>query len=249
MNFVEEKFRELIWKLAIAVYPDTIKYQELSVALAQSRFIAMVSSFIARRWSGLRLYNGSDVKLLSVGRRLMLICSWTHRVSTWGFLLLLLNVIHEPFSLFPHGVLIWLECFSMLIHCNLEGLHASWTFPVLQQQQNLGRRFGTSKMHLSPWWLRLLSVLRRWFCCCWLFVYCYSHCGESVIVLCFAVRYFMSILVLQSSWEGRESWLLCLICLPGVSWWLSGSSSRCHGDGRLRFVIVVFPDHTHIFYL
>ena len=39
----------------------------------------------------------------------------------------------------------------------------------------------------------------------------------------------MSILVLQSSWWGRESWLLCLICLPGVSWWLGGSSSRCHG--------------------
>ena len=52
---------------------------------------------------------------------------------------------------------------------------------------------------------------------------------EYVIVLCFVVRYFMSILVLQSSWWGRESWLLCLICLPGVSWWLSGSSSRCHG--------------------
>ena len=52
---------------------------------------------------------------------------------------------------------------------------------------------------------------------------------ESVIVLCFVVRYFMSILVLQSSWWGRESWLLCLICLPGVSWWLSGSSSRYHG--------------------
>ena len=52
---------------------------------------------------------------------------------------------------------------------------------------------------------------------------------ESVIVLCFVVRYFMSILVLQSSWWGRESWLLCLICLPGVSWWLSGSSLRCHG--------------------
>ena len=42
----------------------------------------------------------------------------------------------------------------------------------------------------------------------------------------------MSILVLQSSWWGRESWLLCLICLPGVSWWLSGSSSRCHGVAR-----------------
>ena len=52
---------------------------------------------------------------------------------------------------------------------------------------------------------------------------------ESVIVLCFVVRYFMSILVLQSSWWGRESWLLRSICLPGVSWWLSGSSSGCHG--------------------
>ena len=52
---------------------------------------------------------------------------------------------------------------------------------------------------------------------------------ESVIVLCFVVCYFKSILVLQSSWWGSESWLLCLNCLPGVSWWLSGSSSRCHG--------------------
>ena len=41
----------------------------------------------------------------------------------------------------------------------LDGLHASLTFLVLQQQQNLGRRFGTSKMYLSPRWLRLLSVL------------------------------------------------------------------------------------------
>ena len=86
-------------------------------------------------------------------------------------------------------------------------------------------------MHLSPpppppppRWLRLLSVLRQWFCCCWLFVYCW----ESVIVLCFVVRCFVSVLVLQSSWYGRESWLLCLICLPGVLWWLSGSSSLCH---------------------
>ena len=52
---------------------------------------------------------------------------------------------------------------------------------------------------------------------------------ESVIVLCFVVRYFMSILVLQSSWWGRESWLFCLVCLPGVLWLLCGSSSRCHG--------------------
>ena len=52
---------------------------------------------------------------------------------------------------------------------------------------------------------------------------------NSVIVLCFVVRYFMSILVLQSSWWGRESWLHCFVCLPAVSWLLCGSSSRCHG--------------------
>ena len=52
---------------------------------------------------------------------------------------------------------------------------------------------------------------------------------DSVIVLCFAVRYFVSIQVLQSSRWGRESWLLCFICLPGVSWLLCRSSLRCHG--------------------
>ena len=86
---------------------------------------------------------------------------------------------------------------------------------------NNGRIWGEDlvpvKCIWAPRWLGLLSVLGRWFCCCWLFVYCYSHCGGSVVVLCFVVRYFMSILVLQSSWWGRESWLLCLICLPGVS--------------------------------
>ena len=53
----------------------------------------------------------------------------------------------------------------------------------------------------------------------------------------------MSILVLQSSWWGRESWLVCLICLPGVSWWLSGSSSRCYGvvcDLWLWYFLIIF---------
>ena len=36
----------------------------------------------------------------------------------------------------------------------------------------------------------------------------------SVIVLCFVVRYFVSILVLQSSRWGRESWLLCFVSFP-----------------------------------
>ena len=57
-------------------------------------------------------------------------------------------------------------------------------------------------------------------CCCWLLF----SLWDTVIVLCFVGSYFMSILVLQSSWWGRESWLICLVCLPGVLWLL-----WCHG--------------------
>ena len=39
----------------------------------------------------------------------------------------------------------------------------------------------------------------------------------------------MSILVLRSSWWGRERELAaCLVCLPGVSWLLCDYSSQCH---------------------
>ena len=39
--------------------------------------------------------------------------------------------------------------------------HASLTFLCFNNRQNLRGRFGASKMHLSPKWLSLLSVLRR----------------------------------------------------------------------------------------
>ena len=47
--------------------------------------------------------------------------------------------------------------------------------------------------------------------CCLLF-----PLWDSVIVLCVAVRYFVSILVLQSSRWDRESGLLRFVCLPDV---------------------------------
>ena len=67
------------------------------------------------------------------------------------------------------------------------------------QQQNLGRRFGTSKMHLNPQMalaavrskmVVLLLVIR----CLLLLPLC-----DSVINLCFVVRYVLSILVFQLS--------------------------------------------------
>ena len=69
---------------------------------------------------------------------------------------------------------------------------------------------------------------------------------ESVIVLCIVVRYFMSILVLQSSWL-RE-----LIALLNLSSWCLVTVERLFlavPRGCLQFVIVVFPDHTHLLFL
>ena len=66
---------------------------------------------------------------------------------------------------------------------------------------------------------------------------------NSVIVLCFVIRYFMSILVLQSSWLvallNSSSW-----CLLMVKWLFLAVPWGCLG-----FVIVVFLDHTHLLFL
>ena len=60
-------------------------------------------------------------------------------------------------------------------------------------------KFGTSKMHLSPLvaWaaVRFKAVVLLLLTFCLLLL----PWWESVIVLCFVLRYFMSILVLQSS--------------------------------------------------
>ena len=100
---------------------------------------------------------------------------------------------------------------------------------MLQQQQNLGQRFGSSKMHLSPpvalAAVRSKVVVLLLMILCWLLL----PLWDSAIILCFVMRYFVSILVLQSSRLGRERWLLCFFCLPGVLWLLCGFSSRCKG--------------------
>ena len=84
-------------------------------------------------------------------------------------------------------------------------------------------------MHLSPpvalAAVRSKVVVLLLLIRCWLLL----PLWDSVIVLCFVVHYFVSIVVLQSSRCGRDSWLLCFVCLRGVSWLLCGSSSRCHG--------------------
>ena len=69
---------------------------------------------------------------------------------------------------------------------------------------------------------------------------------ESVIVVCFVVRCFVSVLVLRSSWWGGGGALL------GLSSWCLVVVGRLFLEvpqGCLRFVIVVFPDHTHLPFL
>ena len=68
---------------------------------------------------------------------------------------------------------------------------------------------------------------------------------DSVIVLCFVVHNFVSILVLHLDGEERE--LLALLCLSAwsrviVVWLFLTMPRVC-----LQFEIVVFPDQTHYF--
>ena len=64
---------------------------------------------------------------------------------------------------------------------------------VLQQQQNLGQRFGTSKMHLS--FLVAYAAVRSKAVV--LLLLTVTPFLGVLIVVCFVVCYFMSILVLQ----------------------------------------------------
>ena len=103
---------------------------------------------------------------------------------------------------------------------------------VPQLQQNPWQIFVTSKMQLSPQ-VVLLMLIR-----CWLLLSLWG----SVVVLCFAVRYFVSILVLRSSRWRRESWLLCFVCLPGV---LSlFVALPCHATGLSAVCDCGISDHT-----
>ena len=126
--------------------------------------------------------------------------------------------------------------FLLETHFFLDGLHASWTFLVLQQQQNQGRGFGTSKMQNAfkppppPQWLRLLSILRRWFRffvdSLLIVAPIVGFCSCSMLVVC----YFVSILVFCNHHHGEETvgCKNCLVRLHGVSWLLCCSSSRCN---------------------
>ena len=73
-------------------------------------------------------------------QRLVRVCTFQNVKLSW-----LINITYTQ------------QCTSQNLNAKTEtsnfqkkGFQASWTFLVLQQQQNLGRRFGTSKMHLSP---------------------------------------------------------------------------------------------------
>ena len=76
-------------------------------------------------------------------------------------------------------------------------------------------------MHIRTQWLRLLSVLRRWFCCCWFVVDCYwvpimGFCNCSMV--CCALLYvhssFAIILMGKSemvSLLSLSSWCLVIV--------------------------------------
>ena len=65
-----------------------------------------------------------------------------------------------------------------------------------------------------------------------------------LIVVCFVVRYFMSILVLMGKRKIVALLVLSSWCLVIAEWPFLAVPWVC-----LRFVILVFPDHTHLLFL
>ena len=146
----------------------------------------------------------------------------------------------EPFSLFYDGVLILI----------VRRLRFELNIFVLHQLQNLGRRFGSSKMHLSP-----PPPPGGLGCCpfqgCGSVVVGYSRCGSlNCCTLCCTLLFvhssFAIILIGKRERElvallGLSSW-----CLVMVVWlFLAVPVPRI----CLRFVMVAFPDHTHLLFL
>ena len=112
-----------------------------------------------------------------------------------------------------------------------------------QQQQNLGRRFGTSKMHLSPPVAqaavpsKAVVLLLLTFC---LFVTpivgvcnCSMFCCTLLIAIILVGKRELVALLNLSSW--------CLVMVEPLF--------LAVPRGCLRFVIVVFSDHTHLLFL
>ena len=95
-------------------------------------------------------------------------------------------------------------------------------------------------MHLSPPpWLRLLSVLRRWFCfCCSLVGVC--NCSMFCCTLLYVHSSFAIILMGKTQLAALLS--LSSRFLVIVVWLFLGEPWVC-----LQFVIVVFPYHAHYF--
>ena len=94
-----------------------------------------------------------------------------------------------------------------------------------------------------------LIVLRRRFCCCWSVVDSCSHC--SVLCLFHVLMHIVSFLVLQSSWWGRESWLLYFVCLPDVLWFyvaLPQSAVSCSSVSDCGLSTHTYFFHTHLLF-
>ena len=109
----------------------------------------------------------------------------------------------------------------------------------------------------KSWWLRLLSVLRWWFCCWWLVVYC-SVVGDLLFIVtlivgvCNCSVFCCTLLYVHSSFAiilmGKRKLVdllsLSSWCLVIVVWLFLVVPWVC-----LQFVIVVFPDLTHLLFL
>ena len=132
----------------------------------------------------------------------------------------------------------------MMIFC-IRRLPCELNFLVLQQEQNLARRFGTSKMHIAPDGLSccpfkgggsvvvdflfiVTPIVGVYNCSMFYCALPYVHSSFAIILM--GKRELVALLSLSSC------------CLVMAVWLFLAVPMVC-----LRFVTVVFPDHAHYF--
>ena len=102
-----------------------------------------------------------------------------------------------------------------------------------------------SKLNLTPPWLRLMFVIRRWLCLCPFIVCCYSCCCVGVLCVVWPLIYSATLSVISSfaiiSFGEKE--LVAFWCYETVSFLCLFLTVPWFG---LQYMIMTFPCNTHL---
>ena len=154
---------------------------------------------------------------------------------------------HEPYSLYSHNVLIWFDCISVIIYCiSKEASMRAKQFCALKNNRIYGEDLALVKCVYPPPPPPPMDkvAVRSKAVALLLLIYCFMFFTLFAVVLCLSLFCYV-LLCVHSSFaiilKRKRKLVLQIYC------YYKCSVALPYGAG-LRYVIVVFPDHTHLLY-